>query len=838
MSRTILDLTKKWEFKEYPLYARKMCDLENGDWSTTDVPCSIFNSLITADKIKLSDLNANPENFSWVSEKPWVYRKKFDIPTELLECDKIKVVFKGLDTISTIWLNDKLIARTNNMFIPFEFDITKELKPKANSLLVKFEPPIQYAKDRMKKYTSFENYDFSNPYRVYIRKAQYQFGWDFCPSLPGCGIWQPVYLEGIKKTKISNLHARTVDCNHNSADIKITVELDTAIKEQLPCRLTLSHNNKNLIHEITFKPGENINSTVIRIENPAFWWPAGYGPQNLYDINAELLSENKTIDSLQKSFGIRTVKLNRSPDKYGKKFRFEINDQPIYVMGANWVPLSIYAGSVKHGDYEKLLKSAADANINMLRVWGGGYYESEDFYELCDKLGIMVWQDFMFACAYYPDHDWFAEEVKKEATEIIKLLRNHPSLVLWCGNNEIDWLHSEGKLGKKKKFHSKSIYHKILPNLIANLDPDRNYIPTTPIGPAKKMNDSASGNIHQWEVWTNHKPVRELSCSSKPIPRFVTEFGMQSLSNIELIKELCPFEDSKIASQDIEKHNYQLDGNSRLYRYTGDLFGPIETLRQFIPLSQITQARAAKRYVEHLRANKNKNNGVLFWQFNDCCPAISWSAIDYAGTPKAIYYYAKRFFSKHLIALISKINTEASTQLSQTRPTGIIVINDSASALTATLNCKLITLSGSILDKLEFPILVAPFGTSVPLKLPKAMACPPEPTNSALYLTLQSNNMQISENLFFYLPDKFIDWPIPQITKKISKIDENKWKLNLKSNAVTTDVHISSAVPAVFSDNFINLIPPQYREIIVDFNRPVSSAESQIKVTVPVIRSL
>ncbi len=830
MPKLSLDLTGKWEFKEYPLSARRMRDLDSADWLTTSVPCSIFNSLISADKIKQTDINTHPEKFAWVSEKPWIYRKTFDVPSELLDCDRVDLLFEGLDTIASIWLNDKLIGKTNNMFIPFRFDITKLAKPRNNSLMVKFEPAAQYAKKLMNRYTSFSESDFTNPYRVYIRKAQFQFGWDFCPPLPGCGIWRPVRLEGVKKARLDCLHIRTVDCNQHYADIKIAVELDAAETEEFLCRLTLDGAGKTINHNLTFKPGEDFQSTVIRIERPALWWPSGYGPQHLYQLAIQLLSGSEVIDQTQKRFGIRTVKLNRTPDEYGEKFQFEINGQPIFAKGANWVPPSIFVGSATRSDYEELLHAAHHTNINMLRVWGGGYYESDEFYQLCDQLGIMVWQDFMFACAYYPDRQWFLEEVKKEANTIIRRLRSHPCLALWCGNNEIDWLHSIGQLGKSKKFFGKSIYHKLLPQLLSELDPDRDYIPTTPTATAKNPNDPSSGTNHQWNVWSSHEPVRRYLCPPQEIPRFVTEFGLQSLPNMETIKNFCPSEKLRISSYSIEKHNYQLDGNSRLYRYMGDMLGTTENLDQFVYYSQITQARAVKTYVEYLRAHNFRNKGVLFWQLNDCCPAISWSAIDYTKKPKAIYYYAKRFFSKLLITFVPELEKAKAGLPPVLQSINVIAINDSNQPITATLNCRLIDLFGSVLDQVAFPIAIGPFSTSSPLKLPKAIICPNEPNKSALYLLMEKNGKKNAENLFFYLPDKYIDWPKVEISKYFSQINQKQWKLKLKSNAIARDVHITTTVPAQFSDNFIDLVPPGDFEITIDCEQQVHSLESVLQL--------
>ncbi len=838
MPKISLELTGKWEFREYPLSARRMRDLDSADWLATTVPCSIFNSLIEAGQIKEGDINANPEKFLPVSEKPWIYRKIFDAPAELLDCGRVDLVFDGLDTITRIWLNGKLIARTNNMFIPFRFDVTAQLKPLNNVLLVKFEPAVQHAKKLMHRYTSFSESDFINPYRVYIRKAQYQFGWDFCPALAGCGIWRGVRLEGIKKARLTNLHVRTIDCNDRHADIKIAVKLDTLSRQDYLCKLTLSHNGETIRHDLTFKAGEDSQSTVIHIKNPALWWPAGYGQQNLYQLESHLLSRDEIIDQVQKKIGIRTVKLDYSPDESflratqrdGENFRFEINGQPIFAKGANWIPASIFAGSVTGDDYEKLLHAAAEANINMLRVWGGGYYEADEFYQLCDQLGIMVWQDFMFACGYYPDRQWFLTEVKTEAATIIKRLRNHPCLVLWCGNNEIDWMHHTGKLGKPRKFYGKAIYHQLLPQLVAELDPDTDYIPTTPLGGKDEFKIGQPLTAHQWDVWSGHQPIRWYYCQRRNIPGFVTEFGLQSLPNIQTIKNFCPSDRLRIGSFQIEKHNYQLDGNSRLYRYVGDLFGTAEDLEQFTYLSQITQARAVKTYVEHLRAHNFRNNGALFWQFNDCCAAISWSAIDHTKQPKALYYYAKRFFSNLLITVVSEFDRAKANSPPLLQSLNAVAINDSNQPITATLNCRLIDLFGSLVDQVTFPIAISPFSTSAVLKLPKTLVHPARPDKSALHLLMEKDGQKTAENLFFYLPDKYIDWPEAEITSRWTPITKKKWKLKLKSNAVARDVQIDATAPAQFDDNFIDLIPPDEPEITIGFQQQVLSLEPALQL--------
>jgi len=808
-----LDLTGKWHFKEYPLAARRMRDLDSGQWLPTTVPSSVFNGLINAGRITQAEFDTFPERFAWVSEKPWVYKKTFDAPHELLDCDRIDLLFEGLDTITSIWLNGKLIGKTDNMFVPFRFDVKAFLKPEKNSLLVKFDSPVQYAKKLMNRYTSFGESDFRNPWRVYIRKAQYQFGWDFCPALPGCGIWRPVRIEGIKKAVIKDINIRTIDCNRNFADLHVALTLDTITTQDLLCRLILSGDDRIIEHNLTFRPGENLHSRIIRIEKPILWFPTGYGKPHLYKMRAQLTSGDEILDEKEKRFGLRIIRLNRLSEDHKEQFRFEINDQPIFIRGANWMPPSMFPGSVTNEDYEKLLNAAAQANVNMLRVWGGGYYESDRFYDICDRLGILIWQDFMFAGAYYPDCDWFTEQVEKEALATIKRLRTHPCLALWCGNTDIDSMHAAGKLGKSKKFYGRAIYHKLLPRIVTELDPGAEYIPTTPLKKRAKSKANPMLTVHEFGVWSGHQPVHNYLCHPRNIPPFVAEFGIQSLPDIEALRTFCPPERLRIASDVLEKHNYQLDGNSRLYRYIGDLFGSAADLDQFAYLSQITQARAAKTLVEYLRAHKTINSGVLFRQFNDCCPAISFSAIDQNKTPKALYYYAKRFFANILVTVVPKLEKLRVDSPPQVKSLSVIAINDTDRPITATLNCRLIDLFGRIIDQLAFPIAIGPFAGSPTFKLPPAMVAPEEPQESCLHLLVEKDNRKIAENLFFYSPDKHIHWPDTEMKSDLRQISRDHWTLKLTSKALAKDVQIKTSIPARLSDNFLDLLPRQQREI-------------------------
>jgi len=845
MAKQILDLTGKWQFKEYPAWARRMRDLDEENWLDCRVPSSIYTCLVKAGLINLSDLNSNPKNFLWPSEKSWIFQKIFDCPAEFLELDRTELVFDGLDTFCQIWLNDKLIAKTDNMFCSYRLDIKPLLKKKNNRLLIKCDSPLQEGNRLMKRFGTLSNNNCSFPCRSYVRKAQCQFGWDWAPPLPGCGIWQPVRIVGFSSACLRDIHIRTIEADSGSADIRVSVQIEKiANQSSTICRLTvLDPAGSIAAHtELDFIAANNI-STVLKIKPVSLWWPVSYGSQPLYTLKAELFSKNWLIETSLKKFGIRTVHLNQIPDdagsthstssgqagspQTGSSFEFIVNGHRVYVRGASWIPVSLLVGSAAEADYEKLLAAAKEANINMLRVWGGGIYETEAFYNLCDRFGIMVWQDFAFACTYYPDRSWFTRMVKTEAAQNIIRLRNHPSLVLWCGNNEIDWLHSTGRNGKGKKFYGRDIYHKILPQFVQELDPDRDYIPSTPLGPAKNPNDPTCGTIHQWNVWSGLEPTDNYL---QKTPRFVAEFGFQSLPCRETVEDFLPNNQLHPASNSLEKHNYQPNGPARLHYYINELFRPPKNIGEFIYLSQLMQARAVRKNVEHLRSNSDVNSGALFWQFNDCCPATSWSCIDYQGRPKALYFYAKRFFAPVLITVSAQYDSSRLPLEKTITSLTASITNHSAEPLTGLFTCRLSDMNLGIMDEFKRPVTLSPAAT-MSFSLPQSFIRPDQLGSSFLYLLLENDKTVIAQNNFFYLPDKYINWPGAKINIQSERRDNCEWLLKLKSSSAVKDLYIDTPFDARLSDNFFDLLANEIKTVTIRTKEAIDDLPKKISLT-------
>lgn len=826
MAKQILDLSGKWQFRQYPAAARRMRDLDDSEWCDCTIPNSVFINLIEACKIDRTDLDANPENYSWVSDVSWVFRKTFDVSEQALAADKVELICDGLDTLASVWLNEKLLGRVDNMFIQHRFDVTKYIRAGFNQILVRFDPAVPHAKKLMDRYTPFTDKFFFNPYRAYLRKAQYQFGWDWCPAMPGCGIWRPVKIETITKARLANVNISTIHCDQKTADVRVAVTLEKTARHKFHLELDIYDADGTVVSHLKFEPHRDSGSAVVHIDNPKLWFPAGHGHPNLYHLRVNLFADGQIVDTSQYHFGIRTVKLNQSADKTGRRFQFEINGRRVYAKGADWIPATLFPGSVTTDDYDRLLHAAADANINMLRVWGGGYYEDDCFYEICDRLGIMVWQDFMFACCYYPDRRWFLDKIAVEACFVIQSLYNHPSLVLFCGNNEIDWIHHQSGGGSGRRMHGKTIWHKLLPAIVNDLDTLRPYIPTTPFSVTKDPNDTNSGTMHNWFVWSAHYPISSYITEPSLVPRFVAEFGFQSLPCFDTVKKFCDAEHLRLASASIEKHDYQVDGCGRLYRYVGDIFGRVCNLEQFIYLSQLVQARAIKTYVEFLRANGRRNSGALFWQFNDCCPAISWSAVDYTAKPKALYYYARRFFRPILLAVVPDFVTADTVPSSL----NVFAVNDTDRPLTGNIFAQLVDFHGNVVDGIELPLAVGPFAVSQPVRLPRALTNPQNPERNVLSLKLQTPKAALAENLHLYLPDKYIDWPEPTIDSEITPIGPDKLLLTLRSNVLVKDLRID--IPgAALSDNFLSILPNTNRQVEVRLETPMKPPQPQIEFT-------
>ena len=621
----------------------------NGGWHIHDdegefefignVPGTVQGDLVDLGLIPHPYVGLNEELFLRLEKKSWEYTYEFEVEelSEGLICD---LVFEGIDTLSYVYLNGEFLGKTEDMFLEYRFPVNGILKRGKNFLRVKILSPIGEPGTLMQNYgrlAATHEYDV----RPYIRKAQYSYGWDWGARIAASGIWRDVFIE-IRED--ARLFGATAYLENLKGNIRVTGYVD-GVEDVSLYEVKVLMDGKELgICPVDTGVGGISFSKKFKKEDIKLWYPRGMGDQTLYHFQFILLKDGEEVYSQEKRIGLRTVKIVQEKDEEGESFIFYINERPVFAKGANWIPAENILSWLSPKDYEELIQMAYDANMNMLRVWGGGIYEDEAFYSKCDELGIMVWQDFMFACAEYPDHlTWFRNLANREVRENIVKLRHHPSIVLWCGNNENnwgfdEWLQFAHKVGDK--FLGNTLYLEDFPMICKEEDPSRPYWPSSPYG-GTRPNAEDGGDRHNWSVWSGWQDYTEYN---KDHGRFLSEVGFQGPPDPETIKFFAKGEERDIFSKVIVAHNKQEEGPERIMKFIHNHFGIVSNFDTIVYLSQLNQAEAIKEGVEHWRARKYKSAGTIYWQLNDSWPVFSWSAVDYFKRPKALYWYTKRFY--------------------------------------------------------------------------------------------------------------------------------------------------------------------------------------------------
>ena len=645
----------------------------------TQVPGSVFEALIENDIIEDPFYGENEHEVSWVYDSDWIYETHFDIDPRFLEHSRILLRFHGIDTLSEVYLNDELLGITENMFITYDFEVKSKLKAESNELKVILKSSTLRAKQEINKFgVNLNTGQAAFPGIPYLRKAQYSFGWDWGPKLPDIAI-NSVVIIGYNEIKIKSIYPIQ---NFNylkdplkienpnelatnkvlSVKLSVNIELDAIAKElknngyRIKIELKAPDGN-SLIEE---HPITNLTQVIdFSIKEPYLWWTHDMGVPNLYELKVSIINE-ELIESQTQKVGLRDIKLIRNPDEWRETFYFLLNGVPIFAKGANWIPIdSFILRGKKRGLYSMNLNHAKEANMNMIRVWGGGIYEDNLFYDLCDELGILVWQDFPFACAIYPHDRDFIDSLEAEFIQNIKRIRHHPSLALWCGNNENEWIWrlllpfsgiSDPKDIVEYENGYVEIFEKILPELLDKYDPSRPYWPSSPsngmVGDKLgkiNSNNPDRGDSHYWAVWHQNK---KFTSYRKFDSRFMSEFGFESFPSMKTIRTFCPEDQFDFFSPIMKNHQKNDAGNKKILNYMERRFSIPEKFENQVIISQITQAEAIEYGVEHWRRNRNDYHcmGALYWQLNDCWPVASWSSLDYFGRWKALHYFAKRFY--------------------------------------------------------------------------------------------------------------------------------------------------------------------------------------------------
>jgi len=639
-------------------------ELDLDDWWPIDVPGDVHRALIAAGRIPEPFYDRNETACAWMEEREWWYRATFEGPPSAAADERLLLVFEGLDTFATVYLNGEPLGGHGSMFRPAVFDVSGRLRPNApNSLAVRFDPPL--ARIAGKTLSQWGR----NPERTAMRKAQFGFGWDWGPRLPTIGLWRPVRLERQRRAALTGVHFATVHLSpeHGRAAVAVRVEVEAfASTGRLEATIRLIDPEGQQAAAGQVELGTTSEATAyVSVEQPRLWWTHELGEPARYQLEVRLLEDGALLDRDTRQVGIRTLRLDQAPDpdeRGTRFFRFVLNGVPIFAKGADWIPCDSFVGAIAPERYTRLLELAQSANMTMLRIWGGGIYEADHFYAECDRLGLLVWHDFMFACAMYPEDDpAFVAEVDAEARYQVRRLRHHPCLALWCGNNENQWLH-ERRFWDQPELppYGALYYDTILPQAVADLDGQTPYWPGSPFG-GDDHNSRLEGNVHNWEVWHGNvprhfgePPQRDPSPEhvsylhyADDLGRFISEFGLHAAPARSTLERVLPADQRSQHSPALDWHNKDNPkdkGDTLLLTTTG----LPRDLDQYILFSQWAQAEGLKFGVEHFRRRKPHCSGTLVWQFDDCWPVLSWSIVDYYGVAKASYFFLRRAYAPRL----------------------------------------------------------------------------------------------------------------------------------------------------------------------------------------------
>jgi len=792
--RSIIPLTENWSFRQ----------AGTETWHPATVPGCVHTDLLANGTIADPFYRDNETNLQWIGKVDWEYVCEFQPDQSLLKRSNIELCFDGLDTYAEVYLNDCCILTADNMFREWRVPCKELLRNGKNKLRVRFESPLNKILPVMEKipYQLPAGNDQGEKTSPYTRKAPYQYGWDWGPRFVTSGIWQPVYIEAWDAVKIDHVYFRQESISSDEAVLSAVIELTSS--QPTTAEIAIGDRDDSflgVVSEIGLKEGSNVVTVPLRIAKPELWWPNGYGAQHLYRMSTEVRLGGVAADRTETSIGLRSLELRRRADQWGKSFEFVINGIPVFAKGANWIPADSFPSRVNRDSYRFLLQSCADAKMNMIRVWGGGIYEADIFYQLCDELGIMVWQDFMFACSMYPGDQDFLESVRKEAEEQIKRLRNHPGIVLWCGNNEVEtawvnWGWKESLPGKVWEDYE-AIFHEILPRACKTHDPSRPYWPSSPSSDGEDApNSERTGDNHFWDVWHGAQPFEAYE---KHFPRFSSEYGFQSFPLMATVNSFALPEDFDIDSPVMLAHQKHPRGNQLIREYMLRDYREPKDFTSFLYVSQLLQAEGIKIGAEHLRRIKPRCMGSLYWQINDCWPVASWSGIDYFGRWKALHYYARRFYSDILVSPNEedgKIN--------------IHVVSDRMAPVKAELTARLMDFSGKILEESRSDLQIKPLSSEVVKSFDKAELSAERDTKEIfLQCALLVEGEVVSSNEYFFHPFKELNLPEPEIKLSIEKVEAG-WAINVSSKRFAKGVYLESDLPGIlFSDNFFDLVPGQ-----------------------------
>lgn len=636
------------------------------------VPCSVYDTLICAGRIPDPYEGENDKAAEALSDTDVCFEKTFSISEEVLACDRISLTFDGIDTVADVILDGKVIGCTDNMHRSWTFDVTNLLHRGQHTLKVHIESPSQYIAQKQQQRPVW-GAESTTPGFPHLRKAHCMFGWDWGPKLPDMGIWRDVTLQGWQAGRIQDVYYA-----QRHEDGRVVLQCTAAIEAW--------RDNLQGVFFVTTPVGERFSAPLkdgkaeIIIDHPQLWWVRGLGEQPLYTCGVDLYHHEEQVDSHVRRMGLRTLSVSQEKDEWGSEFCIINNGIKVFAMGANYIPEDQIIPRCTKERTLRLLQHCLDANYNMIRVWGGGWYPDECFYDFCDEHGLLVWQDFMFACAAYILTPALEDTIRCEIADNVIRLRNHASLALWCGNNEVEsaWVNWGIPDDPEAKADYLRLFESIIPEMVARLDPETFYWPSSPssYGSFRNPSSESVGDRHYWDVWHNMKPIEDFRQYHY---RFCSEFGFESLPDIKTIRSFAGEQDLELCSHVMEAHQKCPLGHEKIMFYLAHMVNYPKDFERLLYCSQLIQAEYIRFCVEHMRRSRGRCMGALYWQVNDSNPVISWSGIDYFGRWKALHYAARRFYAPILLSC---------DDADPARPS-LWVTNDTREDQTLTVVCRL-----------------------------------------------------------------------------------------------------------------------------------------------------
>jgi beta-mannosidase len=820
----VVTLDHGWEFRQIT-GAPQASDT---GWMQATVPGDVHLDLLANKKIPDPFYRDNEAKLQWIENASWEYRRAFDVPEAILARSNVDLVFDGLDAAAEVEVNGAPVLSANNMFRVWRIAVKGHLHPGANQLHIVFPSPIKAA-EQVAALDPWQPRTKTAP-KTYIRKAAYEYGWDWGPRFVTSGIWRSVRIEAWDKARISDFAIRQRDVSREVAHLDAEIELQSTTIGQAQITVRYVENSKPLAltANAQLHLGANIIDIPIEIREPRLWYPVGYGDQPLYQFTAQVSTDGKKTDQRGVRTGLHSIVLRRDRDQWGRSFAFEVNGIPVFAKGADVIPFDSFPNRVTTANYRRILQSARDANMNMIRHWGGGYYETDEFYSICDELGLMVWQDFMFGNDWQPGTYDFKQNVEAEAEDQVRRLRNHPSIVLWSGNNETeaafawngrDMLPPNVRLQMWQDYLT--VFSGILDRVVARLTPETPYWPSSPSADYEELGDRyQSGDAHIWDVWHGRVPFATYETHH---PRFVTEYGFQSFPEMRTIEVFTqPDDRTSIFTPVLLAHQKNNEGNSIIHDYLLRDYPEPKDFPSFLYASQVLQAEGIKVGTEHFRRSRPDTMGSVFWQLNDCWPVASWSSIDYYGRWKALQYYARRFYAPILVS--PHIESGA---------VRVYIVSDKTTSQPATLHVRLMDFSGKVLLDETHTLSIDPLASRVYLDWPLArlaQAGAADTSRVFIVAELSAGNDQLSRNLIYLAPTKAVRL-MPAPLSLVSSGANGRYKILVTSPVLARDVYLSFGdLDAEVSDNYFDLLPGETREITVATAASLDALETKLQV--------